>query len=64
MTITWIILPLIKEIFVEGDGIDVAVGDALVFCLLLLIFIFSLSCTIYLAYDTTNAVPTDVLVLK
>ena len=57
-------MPLIKEIFMEGDGIDVAVGDALIFCLLLLVFTMSLILTIYLAYDTTNAIPTDILVLK
>ena len=57
-------MPLIKEIFMEGDGIDVAVGDALIFCLLLLIFTTSLILTIYLAYDTTNSIPTDILVLK
>ena len=64
MTIAWTIIPLIKEIFMEGDGIDIAVGDAIIFCLLLLIFTISLLFTVYLAYDTTNAVPTDILVLK
>ena len=64
MTIAWIILPLIKDIFMEGDGIDVAVVDALIFALLLLVFTASLLFTIYLAYDTTNSVPTDILVLR
>ena len=48
----------------EGDGIDVAVVDALIFALLLLVFTASLLFTIYLAYDTTNSVPTDILVLR
>lgn len=65
-TIAWLIIPLAKEIFKESgeDNSDILYPDAVFFFLNCLIFAISACLTSYLAYDTTTAIPTDILVLK